>query len=72
MQQKRLRKRESLVQTLRGMKTVNRFGSGGRTIVTYGSTTMSVLEAVACGGLDVTVLQPMYLEPFPVGNSTMW
>ncbi len=66
MQQKRLRKRESLVQTLRGMKTVNRFGSGGRTIVTYGSTTMSVLEAVACGGLDVTVLQPMYLEPFPV------
>ncbi len=66
MQQKRLRKRESLVRTLRGMKTVNRFGSGGKTIVTYGSTTMSVLEAVACGGLDVTVLQPLYLEPFPV------
>jgi len=66
MHEKRLRKRVSLRETLRGLRTVNRFGSGRRTIVTYGSTTMSVLEAVSVGGIgDVTVVQPLYLEPFP-------
>ncbi len=65
MQEKRLRKRDGLVNTLRGMRTANRFGSGKKTIVTYGSTVMSVREAVAFGGLDVTVVQPVYLEPFP-------
>ena len=65
MQGKRLRKRQSLVDVLRGMRTVNRFGSGKKVIVTYGSTTMSVREAVSFGGLDVEVVQPVYLEPFP-------
>jgi 2-oxoglutarate/2-oxoacid ferredoxin oxidoreductase subunit alpha len=65
MQEKRLRKREGLVTTLRGMRTATRFGSGKKTIVTYGSTAMSVREAVAFGGLDMTVVQPVYLEPFP-------
>jgi hypothetical protein len=32
MQEKRLRKQISLLETLRGLKTVNRFGSGRRTI----------------------------------------
>jgi 2-oxoglutarate/2-oxoacid ferredoxin oxidoreductase subunit alpha len=65
MQEKRLRKRDGLVKTLRGMRAATRFGSGKKTIVTYGSTVMSVREAVAFGGLDVTVVQPVYLEPFP-------
>jgi 2-oxoglutarate ferredoxin oxidoreductase subunit alpha len=65
MQQKRLRKGRSLIEALRGMRTVNRFGSGKKVIVTYGSTTGSVREAVSFGGLDVTVVQPVYLEPFP-------
>jgi 2-oxoglutarate ferredoxin oxidoreductase subunit alpha len=47
------------------MRTVNRFGSGKKVIVTYGSTTMSVREAVSFGGLEVQVVQPVYLEPFP-------
>ena len=65
MQDKRLRKGHSLIAQLHGMRTVNRFGTGKKVIVTYGSTTMSVLEAVAVGGLDVKVVQPVYLEPFP-------
>jgi len=66
MQEKRLRKRDGLIEALRGMRTVNRYGSGRSVIVTYGSTTMSVLEAVDAGGLDgVQVVQPVYLEPFP-------
>lgn len=65
MQRKRLRKRTSLVESLRAMRTVNRFGSGSHIVVTYGSTTMSVREAAAVAALDVTVVQPLYLEPFP-------
>jgi len=65
MHEKRLRKRRSLIESLHGMRTVNRFGSGKKVIVTYGSTTMSVREAVSFGGLDVQVVQPVYLEPFP-------
>jgi 2-oxoglutarate/2-oxoacid ferredoxin oxidoreductase subunit alpha len=65
MQEKRCAKGRSLSETVRGMRTVNRFGKGKKVIVTYGSTTMSVLEAVSLGGLDVTVVQPVYLEPFP-------
>ena len=65
MQEKRLRKRSSLVESLHTVRTVNRFGSGKKVIVTYGSTTMSVREAVSLGELDVQVVQPVYLEPFP-------
>ncbi len=65
MQEKRMRKRKGLVDKLRSMRTVNRYGSGRKVVVTYGSTTMSVREAVAFGGLDVQVVQPVYLEPFP-------
>ncbi len=65
MHDKRSRKREALLEHLKGARTVNRFGSGRTIIFTYGSTTMSVLEAVAAGGIDATVVQPVYLEPFP-------
>ena len=65
MQDKRLRKGHGLIVHLQGMRTVNRFGTGKKVIVTYGSTTMSVREAVSLGGLDVRVVQLVYLEPFP-------
>ena len=65
MQEKRLRKRETLVAALQRMKTVNRHGDRGPAILTYGSTTMSVREALAYGGIEAEVVQPVYLEPFP-------
>ncbi|MBN1857306.1 MAG: 2-oxoacid:acceptor oxidoreductase subunit alpha [Dehalococcoidia bacterium] len=66
MQDKRLRKARSLEKAIRGMKTVKHFGSGGPVIVTYGSTVMSVLEALSSGDIEAEVLQIVYLAPFPV------
>lgn len=66
MHDKRERKARALTEHLRGVRTVNRFGEGDPLIFTYGSTTMSVLEALRVGGIDATVVQPVYLEPFPV------
>ncbi len=65
MQGKRARKGESLEEHLKGMHTVNRFGDDGPPIYTYGSTVMSVLEALRYGNIDARVVQPVYLEPFP-------
>jgi 2-oxoglutarate ferredoxin oxidoreductase subunit alpha len=65
MQDKRARKGETLLRTLKRMQTVRRYGDRGPLIVTYGSTTMSVREALACGGIEAEVVQPVYLAPFP-------
>ena len=65
MHEKRNRKRQTVLKVIAGMKTVNRFGSGKTAIVTYGSTTMSVREALLAGGLEAEVIQPVFLEPFP-------
>jgi 2-oxoglutarate ferredoxin oxidoreductase subunit alpha len=68
MHDKRGRKQRTIIEHLKGIQTVNtyNFGSDENIIFTYGSTTMSVLEALRVGGLKATVVQPIYLEPFPV------
>ncbi|MFW6197089.1 MAG: 2-oxoacid:acceptor oxidoreductase family protein, partial [Thermoplasmatota archaeon] len=66
MHDKRRKKGDSIVKKMKDMETVNEYGSGETVIFTYGSTTMSVLEAVKYGGLDVKVVQPKYLEPLPI------
>jgi 2-oxoglutarate ferredoxin oxidoreductase subunit alpha len=65
MHDKRLRKEKSLIEYLKKLKTVNTFGDSGPLIITYGSTTMSVLESLRAGSIDATVVQPIYLSPFP-------
>lgn len=65
MHETRFRKGETVEKALREMKTVNVFGNSGPVIFTYGSTTMSVLEALKAGSIEATVVQPIYLEPFP-------
>jgi len=65
MQEKRRRKRESVIAYLRAHACTNRFGESGPVVVTYGSTTMSVREALSVSGLEARVVQPVYLEPFP-------
>jgi len=64
MHEKRGRKRESIRRYLEGKKTVNVYGEGPA-IFAYGSTTMSVLEALRYGDIRAKVVQPIYLEPFP-------
>jgi 2-oxoglutarate ferredoxin oxidoreductase subunit alpha len=66
MHEKRARKEDALIEKLKQMHTVNVFGETGPLIFTYGSTTMSVLEALRCGNIQARVVQPIYLEPFPV------
>ncbi|MFW6040283.1 MAG: 2-oxoacid:acceptor oxidoreductase family protein [Thermoplasmatota archaeon] len=66
MHDKRGRKMDAIVDHLKEINTVNYYGDGGPTIFTYGSTTMSVLEALKYGNIDATVVQPIYLKPFPV------
>ncbi len=62
---KRHRKTESLKTYLKDIETVKTYGDGNLVIFTWGSTTLSVLEAIK-GLEDVMVVQPVFLEPFPV------
>jgi 2-oxoglutarate ferredoxin oxidoreductase subunit alpha len=66
MRDKRNRKLNTILKHMKKMKTVNKFGTNGPVIFTYGSTTMSVLEALQAGGIEATVIQLIYLKPFPI------
>ncbi|MFQ6003017.1 MAG: 2-oxoacid:acceptor oxidoreductase family protein [Candidatus Zixiibacteriota bacterium] len=66
MQEKRDRKKKAITDYMMGRHTVNVCGDKGPVILTYGSTTLSLLEALRCGGIEATVVQPIYLEPLPV------
>jgi len=66
MHNKRLKKREAIVEYMKGMRTVNEYGEGDEVIFTFGSTTMSVLEALDYADITARVVQPIYLEPFPI------
>jgi 2-oxoglutarate ferredoxin oxidoreductase subunit alpha len=65
MHNKRRKKSSALAEYLKGVHTVNHYGDKGPVIMTYGSTTMSVLEAINFGKIEATVVQPRYLEPLP-------
>jgi 2-oxoglutarate ferredoxin oxidoreductase subunit alpha len=66
MHEKRRKKLQSLITYLKTIHTVNTYGKGGLIIFTFGSTTMSVLEALDSANIEATVIQPIYLEPFPI------
>jgi len=66
MHNKRRRKSKTLEEHMKNIHTVNIYGNKGPIIFTYGSTTMSVLEAMIAGGIEATIVQPVYLEPLPV------
>ena len=67
MHYKRNKKLEALTNYMKGLSTVNIYrGKNPSNIITYGSTTMSVMEALNYGNLNPTVVQPIYLSPLPV------
>jgi len=66
MHDKRRRKSNTLIAHMKNMHTVNIYGNKGPIVFTYGSTTMSVLESLIAGGIEATVVQPIYLEPLPI------
>jgi len=64
---KRNRKLAAIKEHVEGLTTVVWHGDPDAPLIfTYGSTTMSVLEAVRAGGLNAAVVQMIYLEPFPL------
>jgi 2-oxoglutarate ferredoxin oxidoreductase subunit alpha len=66
MHVKRYTKLHSMKEYIKkNVKTVNVYGKGYPYIFTFGSTTMSVLEALDYAGIKATVVQPIYLQPFP-------
>jgi len=67
MHVKRVAKLHSMIDYIKkNVKTVNVIGKGFPYIFTFGSTTMSVLEALDYAGIKATVVQPVYLQPFPI------
>ncbi len=61
---KRFKKIETLKKEMKKLKTINVYGRGKNTIITWGSTTGAVVEAVK-ELKNVKVVQPIYMEPFP-------
>lgn len=66
MNDKRNKKLKAIQDDLKKFKTINVYGEKGPLIFTYGSVTMSLLEAIRYGDLAVRVVQPIYLSPLPV------
>ncbi len=67
MHNKRNKKLNALVEHLKKQNTVNIIrGEHPTNVFSYGSTYMSVLEALNYGGLNPTIVQPIYLSPLPV------
>lgn len=67
MHDKRNKKEETLIEYLKGQDTVKIIrGESPSNIFTYGSTYMSVLEALRYGSLNPTTVAPIYLSPLPV------
>jgi 2-oxoglutarate ferredoxin oxidoreductase subunit alpha len=67
MHAKRNRKVNAFIEYMKKeLKTVNFVrGKHPTNIFTYGSTYMSVMEACEYGELNPTIVQPIYLKPFP-------
>ncbi len=66
MHNKRNKKIKTLIEYLKGQNTVKIIrGENPSNIFTYGSTYMSVLEALRYGSLNPTTVAPIYLSPLP-------
>ncbi len=66
MHDKRNKKFKALVEYLKSQYTVNIIrGEMTTNLFAYGSTYMSVLEALRYGRVNPTIVQPIYLNPLP-------
>jgi len=66
MHDKRNKKLKALTEYLKSQFTVNIIrGENPTNIFTYGSTYMSVIEALRYGKMNPTIVQPLFLSPLP-------
>lgn len=67
MHDKRNKKLDSLIEYLKQQRTIKIIrGNNPTNLFTYGSTYMSVLEALKYGNITPTIIAPIYLSPLPV------
>jgi 2-oxoglutarate ferredoxin oxidoreductase subunit alpha len=67
MHDKRNKKINALIKELKQRETVNIIrGEDPTNIFAFGSTYMSVLEALKYGNIKLTAIQPKYLSPLPI------
>ncbi len=65
MRDKRMRKKKEIKNKVNKLNPVQTYGDGDIVVLTYGSTTMSVLESLKHVDEDIKLVQPIYLRPFP-------
>jgi len=67
MHDKRDKKLNALIEDLKERETVNIiWGENPTNVFAYGSTYMSVIEAINFGKINPTIIQPIYLNPLPI------
>ncbi|MFX0176639.1 MAG: 2-oxoacid:acceptor oxidoreductase subunit alpha [Candidatus Hodarchaeota archaeon] len=67
MHDKRNKKLKTLIEYLKEQDTIKVIrGENPFNVFTYGSTYMSVLEAIRFGNLNPTIVAPIYLNPLPI------
>ncbi len=67
MHDKRNKKESTLIEYLKGKETVNIIrGEHPTNVFAFGSTYMSVLEAIKYGNINPTAIQPIFLNPLPI------
>jgi 2-oxoglutarate ferredoxin oxidoreductase subunit alpha len=67
MHNKRKKKLNTIIDHLKQQKTIKLIrGENPTNLFTYGSTYMSVLEALKYGKLNPTAVAPIYLSPLPI------
>jgi 2-oxoglutarate ferredoxin oxidoreductase subunit alpha len=66
MHDKRNKKVNALIEYLKKKETVNIIrGENSTNVFAYGSTYMSLIEALNYGKINPTIIQPIYLNPLP-------
>lgn len=66
MQEKRLNKMKEIEKEIKNKETVKEFGeTRDNVIITWGSTKGSVIEAQKITERDFSIIQPLFMKPFP-------
>ena len=66
MQEKRAKKREYLIEEMKKLETVKKYGNSDNIIISWGFSASELREAVKNVRKPVKIIQPIYIEPFPV------
>ena len=66
MQDKRAKKKDSIISELKKLETVKTYGEGENIVFAWGSVVSQLREALKFSKKKFKIIHPLYLEPFPV------